>query len=130
MAEQIALTASNIRYLLKIKELGESGHGARCVDIAASLGLSKPSVSNMLGTFINMGLVNKNSYGAAYLTKEGSEAAERYGQYYESVSALLGEYFPGIDNVENLACLLLSEIPEESLAGLYDRYTAVSGKMK
>lgn len=122
MDNRIVLTASNIRYLLKIKELGSSGKGARCVDIATSLGLSKPSVSNMLSSFINMGLVKKNSYGAAFLTDEGNEVADRYGSYYESVSALLHEYFPDMEDVENAACLLLSEIPEKSLVNLCDRY--------
>ena len=54
MANSKLLTASNIRYLLAMKELEKSCQGLRCVDIAATLGLSKPSVHNMLDNFIEI----------------------------------------------------------------------------
>ena len=77
MANRIALTAANIRYLLALKTLEKEGAGTRSVDIASSLGLSKPSVHNMMNTFTEMGLVSKNAYGAAFLTELGKETAKR-----------------------------------------------------
>ena len=60
MANQKTLTASNIRYLLTIQSLDREGKGARSVDIATEMGLSKPSVHNMMRTLIEIGLVRKD----------------------------------------------------------------------
>lgn len=51
MTNRRTLTASNIRYLLTMKELDRDGCGVRCVDLASALNLSKPSVHNMMDTF-------------------------------------------------------------------------------
>ena len=67
MANRKALTASNIRYLLTMIKLDQAGKGVRCVDIATNLGLSKPSVHNMMDTLVQMGFVNRNTYGVAFL---------------------------------------------------------------
>lgn len=67
MTNSNALTASNIRYLLTMKELDGDGRGVRCIALATALGLSKPSVHNMMGTFSQMGLISRDSYGAAFL---------------------------------------------------------------
>ena len=37
-----ALTAANIRYLLVIRELDTEKRGARCIDVAKALGVTKP----------------------------------------------------------------------------------------
>ena len=79
MTNSNALTASNIRYLLTMKELDGDGRGVRCIALATALGLSKPSVHNMMGTFSQMGLISRDSYGAAFFTDEGNELARRYG---------------------------------------------------
>lgn len=115
MPEETTLTSSNIRYLLAIKNLEKDGRGVRCVDIARELGLSRPSVHNMTDTLVEMGLVTRNASSAASLTKRGEDIAERYGRYYASVSKLLIENFPNIDNIQTAACFLLSEVPEGNL---------------
>ena len=109
MANRIALTAANIRYLLALKTLEKEGAGTRSVDIASSLGLSKPSVHNMMNTFTEMGLVSKNAYGAAFLTELGNETANRYVRYYDSVEGLLKGSFPGAGDVGSATCYLLAE---------------------
>lgn len=87
MASRKNLTASNIRYLLTMKELDKEGSGVRCVDIASTLKLSKPSVHNMLDTFVEMGFIRKAAYGIAIFTELGNETALRYDRYYRYVSA-------------------------------------------
>ena len=67
MEEPIVLTASNIRYLLAMKELDHDGSGVRCSAIANALRLSKPSVHNMMNTFRRLGLVQKDAYRACFL---------------------------------------------------------------
>lgn len=115
MAEEMTLTSSNIRYLLAIKSLETDGRGVRCVDIARSLELSRPSVHNMTDTLVEMGLVERNKSSAAKLTELGENIAERYGRYYNSVSRLLSENFPDMDNIRTAVCFLLSEVPEGNL---------------
>ena len=79
MEEPIVLTASNIRYLLAMKELDHDGSGVRCSAIANALRLSKPSVHNMMNTFRRLGLVQKDAYRACFFTDRGNEIAARYG---------------------------------------------------
>lgn len=120
MANPKLLTASNIRYLLAMKELEKSSKGLRCVDIAAALGLSKPSVHNMLDTFIEMGIINKDFYGVASFTQYGNEIALKYSKYYKFVSNLLEQIFPDLNNIESATCALLAEIDENALAKYID----------
>ena len=118
MTNSNTLTASNIRYLLTMKELDGDGRGVRCIALATALGLSKPSVHNMMGTFSQMGLINRDSYGAAFFTDEGNELARRYGRYYAGVARLLRSSFPGMADVSEAAYSLLSEVPESCLEEL------------
>lgn len=115
MNEHTALSAAAIRYLLALKALEREGRGTRSVDIASALGLSKPSVHNMMKTLDALGLVLKNAYGAAYLTQRGKETASRYTRYYGAVEKLLKGSFPDAENLDNAVVLLLSELPPESL---------------
>ena len=87
------LSASNIRYLLPLHELEakalskregsrrENFHpenapgticvknaGVRYIDLSNALGISRASAHNMIDTFINAGLVGKNTYGTLFLT--------------------------------------------------------------
>ncbi len=114
MANQNTLTASNIRYLLAIKEL-DGANGVRCVDIAEALGVSKPSVHNMMDAFSKMGLVTRDAYSAVSLTEAGRETAERYSRCYRQVSRMLDDSFPGITDISQAVCALLTHIPEDSL---------------
>lgn len=118
MANTKTLTASNIRYLLTMKELGRADGGARCIDIAAALKLSKPSVHNMMESFVKSGLVCKNAYGMAYFTDAGREVAERYARYFDAVGVMLARNFPRAADLRDAACLLLAEIPDEDLEAL------------
>lgn len=115
MANRKALTASNIRYLLTMIKLDQAGKGVRCVDIATNLGLSKPSVHNMMDTLVQMGFVNRNTYGVAFFTDAGYSIAREYSRYYEQVSKILKVNFPDLDDVQTVACFLLAEIPQTGL---------------
>ena len=72
MANQNALTAAHIRYLLVLLRLTAANGHTRCVDLAAALELSPPSVHNMVDTMTALGLVKKGTRGAVSLTEYGS----------------------------------------------------------
>ena len=48
---KLDLTASNIKYLLVLKDLDAGRKGTRCVDVASKLGVSRPSVYTMINSF-------------------------------------------------------------------------------
>ena len=83
------LSASHIRYLLVLKKLAASDLGVRSVELAAELGVSKPSVCNMLCVLAEMKLVDKQPRSIVYLTQAGNQMAKKYSEYYDAVFAIL-----------------------------------------
>lgn len=118
MANANKLSASHIRYLLVMKKLGESGSGIRSVELASELGVSRPSVHDMLRTLSEMELVRKEPHSAVYLTQAGINAAERYYRYFDALLAVLEQYIPEESIAPEALCSLLAGIPEESLEKL------------
>lgn len=114
------LTAANIRYLLVIRELDPQQQGARSVDIAQRLGVSKPSVTTMTRSLVKLGLVEKERYSAVFLTGSGRRMAEAYAVccalLLRHLARSLG--FPNAD-YRDAACLLLAETPAELLPELH-----------
>ena len=78
MANQNALTAAHIRYLLVLLRLTAANGHTRCVDLAAALELSPPSVHNMVDTMTALGLVKKGTRGAD-LPAAGAGAGRKPG---------------------------------------------------
>lgn len=123
----LSLTASNIKYLITMQRLGDDSktdgdsskrHGVRGIEIAAELGIAKPSAHTMFENLADRGLIEKDRYGAAYLTELGTTTAERYSEYFE----LLFEAHRGLfkDKKEALSpiCSMLAELSSESLQAM------------
>ena len=68
---QKPLTPSAIKYLLTLLELCQKDAGARCMDIAEQLRVTKPSVHSMIENLCAAGLAEKKKYGTVFLTPEG-----------------------------------------------------------
>ena len=66
-----ALSAAAIKYLLTIAELCGKRPGARCVDIAGRMGVSKPGAHSMIRNLCEAGLAEKERYGTVFLTDAG-----------------------------------------------------------
>lgn len=114
-------TPTHLSYLLMIRQLDWDAKGVRSVDIAVALGLSKPSVHHMLEMFAREGLIERKSYGVAFLTEAGEALAQKYAQYYDAVEQFLQEGFPQLEQPRAAVCTLLAEIPEHALQALQDR---------
>lgn len=110
-----SLTASNIKYLLAIKELGCKEPSVCCAEIAKALSVSKPSVHRMMDTLKEMELVLKDRYGTVSLTEEGGALACIYAEYFEIIQDSLREIFPGKTRVNAAVFSLLSETPLDCL---------------
>ena len=110
------LTAANIRYLLAIGASQRKNSGARCVDVADSLGVSKPSVHSMVSTLQNRLLVRQDRYGYIFLTDAGRSLYRRYTAYFEAVSGQMRQMLDSDEEAGTAACAVLAEVSEDSLA--------------
>ena len=121
MTETTRLSASAIRYLLALHSLGGPDGSVRSADLAAALGVSRPSVHNMMNTLLSLGLIDKGSYSSARLTGEGRAAARRYARCLNAAALLLGEQLPADAGMQSALCALLSELPVAKLDALCAR---------
>ena len=92
---QKPLTPSAIKYLLTLLELCQKDAGARCMDIAEQLRVTKPSVHSMIENLCAAGLAEKKKYGTVFLTPEGRMQAERYAVCCSLVRRM-GSFFSGM----------------------------------
>lgn len=113
------LSAANIKYLLALDALCREDKGARCVDLAAVIGVTKPSAHTMLNTLKEMRLLEKGRYGAAQLTEEGRKLAELYGACFGWLCGYLEKILPEEADVKTVVCAMLAEIPTDSIAAMY-----------
>ena len=77
------LCAGQYRYLLCIYRLQRQRGRIRCVDIAADLGVTRPSVSKMMKCMLRMELVEPEYCEAVRLTPRGAELAARLDEDYD-----------------------------------------------
>ena len=127
--DSFTLTAANIKYLITMLRLGQDQatsdetesskrRGVRGIEIASELGIAKPSAHTMLENLADRGLIEKDRYGAAFLTVTGCDTAERYSDYFE----LLFKTHKGLfkDRKEALGpiCSMLAELSAESLQAM------------
>lgn len=76
-------------HLERIQELVDRKGYARVADIAASLGLSRSTVSNMVRRLARRGFVNYEKYRGFTLTAEGRAVAEHIKVRHETLTELL-----------------------------------------
>jgi Mn-dependent DtxR family transcriptional regulator len=76
-------------HLERIQELMDQKGYARVVDIAASLGLSAPTVSNMVRRLAKRGFVNYEKYRGFTLTAEGSAVAAHVRVRHQTLTEML-----------------------------------------
>ena len=117
MAEkERAMTGANIRYLLTLLELQGKDGGVRCVDLAARLQVSKPSVHAMVSSLCQLGLAEKKHYGAVHLTEEGRAMAEEYAKCYQPLYQLMSGILAMEESAcSNVVCTVLSQLPDPQI---------------
>ncbi len=113
--DNIILTASNIRYLVAMKNIDDPIKGIRSIDIAKTLGYKKSSVHNMLDSFLDMGLIEKSPNGTIRFTTAGNAISIHYQTAYGAVERIIKESFPDIRGMEEVIFLILSRLPEKNL---------------
>ena len=106
------LTASAIKYLLILLELCKNETGARCMDIAGQLHVTKPSVHSMIGILCSAGLAEKKKYGNVFLTPAGRAEAERYAGCCQQLSGRMQQSLGlNAEDAHSAACAVLAQLP-------------------
>ena len=82
------ITPSKEDYLKVMLELSK-GEDIRSIDIASALGISKASVSRMMGVLKDEGYVTKEKYGTVTLTEKGRNVAADIKRRYELLKSFL-----------------------------------------
>jgi DtxR family Mn-dependent transcriptional regulator len=104
------------RYLEAIYEIGRSSGEVRVKDIAGSLGISNPSVSEMLDRLVENSLVTHDKYRHIELTAKGRRIAKGLDRKHEVIK----EFFINVLDVEEAvadadACEIEHVISDETL---------------
>ncbi len=110
-----ALTASNIKYLVALNQLDQSKDGIRCVDIAETLQVTKPSVHAMMNTLKKQQLIHKDNYGMVNFTPLGTELAKQYARYFSLVCSFLQDILPEEQDEKAVAYAILAALPLDRL---------------
>lgn len=115
------LSPSQRRYLLSVYELGCDGSEVRCRDIARALGVKRPSVSRMLQSLVEAGLIDKEYYGTVRFTETGVRTAGvLYTRYILLHSLLSGKFHLSEAAAENDAVACICSLSEEGLEKISD----------
>lgn len=109
------LSRTHVRYLLTIYT--QAGEVSTVSAVARALGVSKPSVTRMLGILMEKGLLVQERYGKVCLTAAGKAAAQDYRERTERLRLLIPRMQLNLteEELEETACLLASSLPASAL---------------
>ncbi len=107
------LSETHLRYLLTIYHLGQTVPDVSVIQIARTLNVSKPSVTNMLNNLMDKGLLVKERYGKIYLTDTGFLLAKNFELRVEALCERLPSLNLDLSEDEqlNTAYLLAATLP-------------------
>lgn len=101
-------------YLEAIFRLSKQNKEVRSVDIAAMLGVSKPSVSHAMKLLKEDGYISMDRYGTITLLEKGSVIASRVYEKHTVLSAMLRYLGVSEETAKNDACKMEHALSEES----------------
>ncbi len=102
-------------YLEVILELEQFGEKVRSVDIAAKMGVSRPSVNKAMQALKEAGMVEQQRYGAVVLTERGRVRALEVTKRHKMLKGFLRDVLHVSEqNAEQDACRMEHVISEET----------------
>ena len=104
--------------MLMLKE--ERGY-IRSIDIAAKLGVTKPSVSYATKRLRENGYITTDSAGMIVLTESGLEIAERIYERHELITKLFVKIGVSPEQAREDACKIEHDLSEETFAAVRKR---------
>ena len=121
MDNSVKFTFSQVKYIVWLYRLSQSGQGVKNVELASAIGFSKPSVHNMLKSLGELGVVRQEVFGLAFFTDEGWALAQKYAHCYALLEKKMSEICGNGAASENAICGLLADMPYDKLNELYKR---------
>jgi len=91
MPDKIMVSASIQDYLEAILNLSEKNSAVRITDLAKSLDIAKASVTGMINTMAQQGLIRHERYGPLMLTATGKKVAEMIRHRHRVLKEFLTE---------------------------------------
>ena len=118
------MTSSMEDYLEAVLMLQQKHGYVRCMDVAAFLGVTKPSVSRAVKELSKRGCLLKKTDGTLSLTEQGLELADRIYEKHRFFTQRLMEAGISPELAELEACRMEHVISQESFEHLRDAYNA------
>ena len=109
-------------YLKNILNLHKRNGSVRAVDIAAELGVSKPSVSVAMKKLREKEMIYLDGNGCICLTKKGKTLAERVNEKHTLIKNFLTSIGVSEKTASKEACLIEHDIGEETYERLEELY--------
>lgn len=122
MAMKLSPTMEN--YLRTIRSLEGKDGTVRSVDIATSLGVSRPSVHTALERLSRIGLVRHGRYSTVSLTKPGRDAADDILEKRDLARRLLTEAPQSNQKKLQAEICAIEHLSRETLSTLVERLEA------
>lgn len=117
------VTQTNLRYLLAVYKLMSGNTGVAAVEVSRRIGVSKPSVTRMLGVLAQRGLLTREPYGKVRLTQRGVLLAQEYAACVDAVHSRLSLLELPLTESESaeLACVVAAHLPIHARRALQAR---------
>lgn len=114
-------------YLETILRLSKQNGAVRSVDIAAMLGVSKPSVSHAMKLLKEDGYVAMDRYGTVTLLEKGLEIATRVYERHTVLSNMLQNLGVPEDIAKADACKMEHVLSQESFEKIKEHFLEMGG---
>ena len=111
----MSLNESAEMYLETIYTLSQENHSVRSIDVAESLGYSRPSISRAVGLLKNDGYLSVDEDGFLILTDKGIAAAKKVYERHTILTAALMALGVDKESATKDACRIEHVISDKSL---------------
>ena len=121
------ITSSKEDYLRVLLELSKNEQNIHLKDVAEALGITRASVSRMMGILMESGYIIKEKYGAVSLTNNGRNVAIRITKRRKLIKKFLTDIL-GVETVtaESDACRMEHAISKETAEKLSQQLKRLS----
>lgn len=123
------LCNGQIKYLIAIQQLKDTGEKVRCVTIANYLHVSRPSVSKTLRCLADCGLVYKNFCNSVDFTEEGIKAVGELMHNYNEIYTFFRQFLKlGHEQAQEHTIKFITDFPQSTCDRLNQLITASLNK--
>ena len=127
MTDTLPGSSSMQDYLKAILEITQRNGSARVSDIANCLGVTKPSVTQMMNNLEGKGLIKQEPYGPVGLTATGRELAVRVRERHKLLEKFLVEVLGVAPKIaQQDACLIEHVVSPQTMEKLVEYFATDS----